>query len=800
MQYGRFDNENREYVVERPDVPASWTNYIGTKDLCAVLSHNAGGYSFYKSAQHHRITRFRQNGVPLDRPGHYVYLLDEESGDYWSVSWQPVGKPLDSAKYECRHGLSYSKFTADYAGILASQTVFIPVEDDVELWDVRIRNTSDRPRRLSVFSYVEFSFHHIDIDNQNLQMSLYASGTNYADGIIEYDFFYEPWTFHYATADFQPDSFDAVRDTFIGSYRTETNPLAVERGHCSNSTELGGNHCGALHKGLGELAPGQEVRVIFMVGVGSRNEAGQTMRKKYSQHAAVDQAFADLKAYWDHKCSQLEVSTPHQGLDTMINTWTLFQAETCVVWSRFASFIEVGGRTGLGYRDTAQDCMSTAHTNPVKSRQRIEELLQGQVEAGYGLHLFDPEWFKPQENKLPGVKLPTVVPTPSANEMIHGMEDVCSDDHLWLVPTICEYVKETGDLSFFDHTVPYAEGSMDTVYGHMKRGLDFTAEQRGTNGICLGLRADWNDCLNLGGGQSALTTFLFRWALNDFVEAAEKLGQKDDAAKYRALADEVREACERVLWDGEWYLRGFTKKGIAIGSHKNEEGKIFLEHMGLGVMGGVGSREHALRAMDSVDKHLYSEYGLHLCWPRYTKPDDDIGYLTRVYRGIKENGAIFSHPNAWPIIAECILGRGDRAMKFYDAILPYRQNDQIEKRQAEPYSYCQFIMGEDHTAFGRARHPWLTGTGGWMYTAATKWILGIRPGYDGLVVDPCIPADWPSFEVKRQWRGAHYTIRVANPKARHKGVAEVRLNGQAVSGPIPVQPAGSTNVVEVTLG
>lgn len=801
MQYGRFDNENREYVIERPDVPASWTNYLGVKDLCTVISHNAGGYAFYQSAEHHRITRFRQNGVPLDRPGHYVYLRDDETGEFWSLSWQPVGKPFDvpGTRYECRHGLSYSRFLCEHAGIEAEQLLFIPVNDDVELWDVRIRNVSGRPRRLSVFSYAEFSFHHIEIDNQNLQMSLYAAGSNYADGIIEYDFFYEPWTFHYMAASFEPDSFDAVRDTFLGAYRTEANPAAVERGECGNSTELGGNHCGALHKRLA-LAPGNEDRVVFMLGVGSRKEAGIPMKTKYTNLANVDAAFGELRAYWAAKLEKQQVSTPHEGLNTMINTWTLLQAETCVVWSRFASFIEVGGRTGLGYRDTSQDVMSVPHTNPEKCRQRIEELLQGQTEAGYGLHLFDPEWFRPQEQKLPGVKLPTVIPTPSAADMIHGMKDVCSDDFLWLVPTICEWVKETGDVSFFDHVVPFAEGTPATVWEHMRRGLDFSAAQVGENGICLGLRADWNDCLNLGGGTSALVSFLHRWALLYFVEAAEFLGRDEDAAKYRRMADKVKAACERELWDGEWYLRGFTKSGRKVGSHENSEGRIFLEHMGMAVMGEVGSRERAVSAMDAVDRHLYSKYGLHLCWPTYSKPDDEIGYITRVYKGIKENGAIFSHPNAWPIIAECLLGRGDRAMKFYDAILPYNQNDQIEVRQAEPYSYVQFVMGCDHTAFGRGRHPWLTGTGGWMYIAATKYILGIRPGYNALTIDPCIPSDWPGFKVTRQWAGATYRITVENKAGVCRGVKQVLLNGQPATMPIPRQPVGSTVDVTVVMG
>lgn len=798
MRYGYFDNENKEYVIERPDIPVSWTNYIGVKDMCAVLSHNAGGYAFYKSAEHHRITRFRQNGVPLDRPGHYVYIRDDETGEFWTISWQPTGKDLTKARYECRHGLSYSKFSCDYQGIQASQLIFIPVNDDVELWDVRIRNASGRPRRLSVFSYVEFSFHHIQIDNQNLQMSLYASGSSYADGVIEYDFFYEPWTFHYMTASFEPDSYDCVRDVFLGNYHTETDPEAVARGVCSNSAELGGNHCGALHKRL-VLQPGEEARLIFMLGVGPR-ATGQAIRRKYSDLSVVDTAFGELKNYWQRKLEKFQCRTPHPGLDTMINIWNLYQAETCVVWSRFASFIEVGGRTGLGYRDTAQDVMSVPHTHPEKVRQRLEELLHGQVQQGYGLHLFDPDVFKPQEERLPGVKLPTVVPTPKPSDIIHGLEDTCSDDHLWIVASVCEYVKETGDLAFFDHVIPFADGGEATVYEHLQRALDFSAEQIGPRGICKGLRADWNDCLNLGGGESAMVSFLHYWALRNFIEAAQFLGREKDVKKYSAIAENVRQACEEHLWDGEWYLRGFTKTGRKIGSRENEEGKIFLESNSLAVLSEAAGRERALQCMDAVDKYLYSQYGIHLLWPAFSKPDDEIGYVTRVYKGIKENAAIFSHPNPWAIVAECKLGRGNRAMKFYDALLPYNQNDIIEIRQAEPYSYCQFIMGRDHTAFGRARHPWLTGSAGWMYHAVTHWILGIRPGYDGLTIDPCIPSEWKEFEVIRQWRGATYHIHVNNPKGVEKGVKSLTLNGCTMQGAVPVQPAGSVNEVVVEMG
>ena len=798
MRYGYFDNEKREYVIDRVDAPVSWTNYIGVNNMCAVLSQNAGGYSFYKHAEHGRITRFRPNGVPLDRPGHYVYIRDDADGDFWSISWQPVGKPLDTSKYECRHGLSYSKYLASYKGIEAEQTIFITREDDIELWDVRLKNLGSTPRELSLFSYVEFSFHHIEIDNQNFQMSLYAAGSSCAEGVIEYDFYYEPWTYHFHASSFEPDGFDTMRDSFLGAYRTESNPLAVEKGACSSSAELTGNHCGSFHKKI-RLAPGEERRLIFMLGYGDRT-AGKAAKLKYSQLAAVDAAFADLKAYWDEKCAIFQSSTPHRGLDTMVNIWTLYQAETCVVWSRFASFIEVGGRTGLGFRDTSQDIMACVATNPTKVRQRIRELLNGQVSPGYGLHLFDPDWFDPEKQKRPAFKSPTIAHAPDKTSYIHGIDHTCSDDHLWIVPSICEFVKETGDLSFFEEVIPFCDSGEATIWEHMKRALDFSAAYVGKSGICLGLRADWNDCLNLGGGESAMVTFLHHWALLAFVEAAEALGKADDVVKYRAMAETVRAACEHELWDGKWYARGTTASGLKIGTQASEEARIFMESNTWAVVSDAAPRAHAVSAMDSVDHYLFSEYGLHLLQPSFSRPNDEIGFVGRVYKGIKENGAIFSHPNPWAVIAECKLGRGDRAMKFYDSLLPYNQNDKIEVREAEPYVYCQFVYGKEHPAFGRARHPWLTGSAGWNYTAATRWILGVRPGFDGLVVDPCIPSEWKAFNVRRRWRSAMYEIRVENPNGVSKGVVSVRLNGERVQGPIPAQASGSVNEVHVTMG
>lgn len=797
MRYGHFDNEKREYVIDRVDLPVSWTNYLGVEDLCAVVNHTAGGYLFYQSPEYHRITRFRPNGVPMDRPGHYVYIRDNDTGEYWTISWQPVGKSLEKAKYTCRHGLSYSVYECDYNGIEASQRLSIPLGDPVELWDVVLKNKEDKPRNLSVFSYCEFSFHHISIDNQNFQMSMYCSGSSYDKGIIEYDLFYEEFGFQYMACSEEPDGYDCVRDNFIGSYRTEDNPKAVEEGKCSSSAELGNNHCGVLQKNIC-LAPGEEFRLIYMLGEGNRAE-GQRIREKYSNLETVDQAYDALAAYWNNKLNKLQINTPNEGMNTLINTWTLYQSEINVMFSRFASFIEVGGRVGLGYRDTAQDSMTVPHSNPAKCKERIKQLLNGLVSEGYGLHLFQPEWFSKDENKKKPFKSPTVVPETNKADIIHGLKDACSDDALWLVPSIVEYIKETGETDFAYERIPYADKGEDTVYEHMKCILDFSARQVGATGICKGLRADWNDCLNLGGGESALVSFLHYWALENFIELAEFLGEKEDAVKYREMADHVKDVCDRELWDGDWYIRGITKNGRKIGTKNDKEGRVHLESNSWAVLSGAADLEKGRKAMDSVDQYLYTPYGLMLNAPSFTVPDDDIGFVTRVYPGLKENGSIFSHPNPWAWAAECKLGRGDRAMKFYNALCPYYQNDMIEIRQSEPYSYCQFIMGKDHTAFGRARHPFMTGSGGWSYFSATRYMLGIRPQFTHMEIDPCIPADWKGFEAVRVWRDAEFSITVENPDGVMKGVKYLYLDGEPVQ-EIAQQAAGSHHEVRVVMG
>jgi N,N'-diacetylchitobiose phosphorylase len=800
MRYGYFDTENDEYVIDRVDLPTSWTNYLGVEDMCAVLNHTAGGYLFYKSPEYHRITRFRGNAIPMDRPGDYVYIRDREDGDYFSISWQPVGKPLDEARYICRHGLSTTTYECDYRGIHAGQKMSIPIGDNVLVWDVTVRNDSKRVRELDVFSYAEFSFHHVPIDNQNFQMSLYCAGSEYKDGAIIYDLYYEEEGYQYFTANFEPDGYECLRDNFIGTYNTETNPKAVIEGRCRGQGQKGGNHCAVLQKSL-SLLPGQSARLIYFLGEGALKQS-QDIREKYKDPAALDRAYQELKNFWKNKQDRFKVSSGEAGIDTMINTWTLYQSEINVMFSRFASFIEVGGRTGLGYRDTAQDAMTVIATNPEGCKKRIVELLRALTTKGYGIHLFEPRWFMPEdekEKKKKPFKSPTVIPEPEGASKVHGLSDACADDALWLVPSITEYVRETGCYDFLDEKYGYADGGEGTVYEHMKRIVSFSLEQVGDHGICKGLRADWNDCLNLGGGESTLVSFLLYRALVCLSELALFLGRDDDRMSFDKELKRLKSFFNDTLWDGKWFIRGITHNGRKIGSAENEEGKIHLESNAWAVLSGAADEDKARTTLDSVYEYLYTPYGILLNAPAYTKPDDDIGFITRVYPGLKENSSIFSHPNPWVWSAECTMGNGDRAFEYYRSLCPYYQNDIIETRHAEPYSYCQFISGKDHSAYGEAHHPFMTGSGGWSYFAVTHYMLGIRPGFDELIVDPCIPARWDGFNVKRYFRGDVYDITVENPAHVQKGVKEIYLDDTMVD-KINIAGDGRQHSVRVVMG
>ena len=781
MRYGWFDDERMEYVIERPDTPMPWINYLGEDDYCSIISNNAGGYSFRRSAGHGRLLRYRFNAVPPDRPGRYIYLRSED-GDYWSVSWLPVQKDLGAQTVICRHGLGYTTIASEYRGIGAEVQYVVPAGEEMEVWRLRLSNRTDATRTLDVLAYAEFGVPEFAKET-DLQCYLYSVFTAFREGMVA-------WHISRARPEFQDAffaclspvvSFDALRSAFIGPWRDESNPLAVERGRCSGAVGNGDNGCGALHLRVTLPAGGVE-ETAFLLGSGRAEEAGTRARERFTL-GRIEQELADLRRRWRRRLDACRCDTPDRAVDTMLNVWNPYQAHVTFKWSRSASFIEAGGRDGLGYRDTLQDTLGVMHTASERAGRIIVELLRGQASAGCALHSVQPLTLVCGRGEQP--------------------ESVWSDDHLWIPSAVEAYVKETGDLEFLQRRVAYLDRGEATVYEHVRQGLLYARGRTGHTHLLLGLCADWNDSLNLRRtfGESVWTSMLFCLACRQLADLAEAIGRSGDADEARAWGAGVAELINQVAWDGRWYLRAIQGDGEKIGSADNAEGAIFLNTQTWAVLSGVADAERGRAAMDAAHEHLATEHGLALCRPPYTKADDRIGGMTQFPPGQKENAGIFCHANSWPIIAETILRRGDRAFEYYRANLPSAINDRAELRQVEPYVYCQFVKGPDDPGFGQGRNPWLTGTAAWMYVAAAQYVLGVRPSLDGLVVDPCIPRAWQAVTVTRVFRGATYHVRVANPAGLCAGLGRLTVDGRAVNGNVvPVAPAGSEVEVEAVLG
>jgi N,N'-diacetylchitobiose phosphorylase len=779
VRYGYFDDAGREYVIERPDTPMPWINYLGEGDYCAIVSNNAGGYSFRRSPGHGRILRYRFNAVPTDRPGRYIYLRDER-GDYWSASWAPVQKPLDRQHVTCRHGLGYTAIESAYGGITSEALYLVPADAELEVWRLTLTNTGDAPRTLDVLAYAEFAMPSFAMET-DLQCILYAMWTGFRDGIVSYHTNHAARAFRDAWfACVSPvESFDALREAFIGPWRDESNPLSVENGRCSGACGNGGNACGALHVRV-DLAAGQTRRTAFLLGSGTAEEAGATARKTFTLDR-IESELAALKRRWSARLDALTCHTPDAATNSMLNVWNAYQAHATFQWSRSASLIEAGGRDGFGYRDTLQDALAVMHTSPQRAGEVIAELLRGQASAGCALHGVQPLTLETGRGQVP--------------------EKVWSDDHLWLLPAVGAYVRETGDLAFLDRRVEYLDAGEAGVCEHARMALEYACAHRGRNGLLLGLEADWNDCINLGArGQSVWSSMLYCLALEEFTALAEAAGRSDDAAwASKAKADMV-ETINRHAWDGRWYLRAILEDGTKVGSAQNREGAIFLNTQSWAVISGIADGDRARTAMDAAHDRLATEHGLCLFAPPYTEVSGRIGGATFYPPGQKENASIFCHANTWAMIAEAMLGRGERAFAYYRALLPSVMNDRAELRQVEPYVYCQFVKGPSDAGFGQGRNPWLTGTASWAYVAATQYVLGIRPGLGGLAIDPCIPGAWEGFEVRRVFRGATYHIRVRNPHGLCKGARRLTVDDQRVEGNVvPVAEPGSEVHVEVVL-
>ncbi len=784
MNYGYFDEQANEYVVTRPDTPTPWINYLGSGQYGGIVSNTGGGYSFHKDPQNRRITRYRYNSIPTDRPGRYVYIRDAATGDFWNPGFQPSGTKLDS--YRCRHGMGYTVLEGERRGVGADVTYFVPEGKDFEVWLVRVKNGTNITKNIQVFSYAEFCYWDAIMDQQNVDWVQQINQGRYDNGIITWfpHMTNDRCTF-FATGE-PVSSFDTNLEAFIGKYHSEANPVAVEQGACSNSISYRTNGVGAFCIDMA-LERGEERELVFLLGYTEHKRGLRRTIKSYLSPDAAHKALARLKASWGEYIGKLHVETPDRDMNLFVNMWNQYQCKTTFNWSRFVSLYQLGLGRGMGTRDSAQDTLGVMHTIPEEARGLIVKLLQCQFTDGRIYHLFFPLTGEGGLGDAPVKKF-----------------DWYSDDHLWLMLAVNAYVKETGDTAFLDCLVLYNDRSTrGSVFEHLEKALVFTDGHRGPNDIALAGRADWNDTLNLDTGkgiaESAFTSMLFCRAAQEMIDLCDFLGRAGHVERYTAMFETMRDAVNRSCWDGEWYKRAFDDGGRALGSKRNRNGKIFINSQSWAVLGSVATDEHARQCLDSVEKYLNTKYGIVAMYPGYTRWDSSKGGITTYPPGTKENGGIFLHANPWVMIAEAMTGNGQRAFEYYRQILPARRNDDADLFEVEPYVYSQNILGKEHPQFGIGRNSWLSGTAAWNMVAATQYILGIRPGYDHLVVDPCIPPEWKGFRVRRVFRGAAYEIEVRNPNHVQKGVQKILVDG-AEQAAIPLAPAGAECSVTVIMG
>ncbi|MEQ8704959.1 MAG: hypothetical protein RIC19_13615 [Phaeodactylibacter sp.] len=792
MQFGYFDDQHKTYVITRPDTPKPWSNYLGDTRYGAIITNNAGGYSFYRSGGKGRFVRMRFNSVPLDQPGRYLYLHDLDSKDYWSTSWQPVGKPLEAFKSVCTHGMGFTRIDAAYSGVSSSVTYYVPLNAAYEVWQVRVKNDRQQPCRLRAFSYLEYAANWNAIDDLlNLQYVQYIARMEVKDGIIDHgtnvhipempDDFDEKdqgrHTFQ-AMAGLDVSGFDTDREAFIGPYRTYANPIVVERGQCSGSLGYGDNPCGVLSGDL-NLEPGEERTFCILVGIGKAEKEGQACRARYTEPGRVAQELTELQAHWTNQISGFEAQTPDADLNATINTWGIYNAVVTFNWSRAASLIYTGiDRDGLGYRDSVQDLMGIMHALPDAARERLELMISGQESTGGAKPVIYPITHKPGQE----------VPTPES--------EYRSDDCLWLFNAVPAYLKETGDLDFLNKVIPYSDEGEGTVLEHLRRAIQFNLDRTGQHGLPCGLKADWNDCLQFGAtGESVFVAMQLRLALQVYAELSGLQQASEEVAWAEKQLSILDQNLQAHTWDGNWFRRGFRADGMIFGSAGSEEGQLFLNAQSWAVLSGAATPEQAQKAMDAVHERLFTPFGHKVCTPPYTKSDYTIVRAQLMNPGLKENGGIFMHPQGWAVMAAAMLRQNDRAYAYLRAFLPAAQNEKAEIREIEPYVLCQSTHAAPSPKAGVSRIPWLSGSATWMYYAATQYILGIQPDYQGLYIKPCLPKDWKEARVQRRFRGKNLAIRFIRSEDR-KGT--VNLNGQGMkAGFLPEALLKEQNTVEV---
>ena len=794
MQYGHFDDKAREYVITRPDTPRPWSNYLGSTEYGAIITNHAGGYSFYKSGATGRFLRMRFNSIPLDQPGRLFYLRDIDGGDFWSASWQPVGKPLDKYKATCRHGTAYTILESRYAGIATEATYFVPLGQTFEYWRLRVTNKSKRERRLSIFTYCEFaSIWHTWNDLVNLQYSQFINRATLEDGILgitcnpNYDFDGQDLTgcnrTWMALTGAPLAGVETTRERFCGTYGGYAAPEAVAKGQCSNFLAEGDNVVGGQQADL-VLAPGETRELIVLLGLGTVGSHGKRTVAEFGNPERCETELKKLKAAWHAPLGALQVKTPDEDFDHMINVWNAYNALITYAWSRSASLVYNGERDGLGFRDTVQDMLGAIPLLGAVVQPRLELMLTVQLANGGAIPVIKPFSHRPGQEP----------PPPD--------EEYRSDDCLWFFNAIPAFVAETGDIGFYQKILPYADHGEATVLGHLRRALEFNLERTGRNGLPCGLAADWNDCIKLGyKGESVFVAFQVRLGLDVYAGITEKLGQPAEAEWARGELARLDAKIQQVCWDGEWFIWAIGQDGTVYGTKDFAEGQVYMNTQVWAVISGAATPAQAGQALRTMKERLATPYGVMLCAPPFIKADPEIMKATLFNAGAKENASIFSHTQSWGVIAECLQGNGDQAYEYYRAFMPSAYNDRAEVRQIEPYVHCQLTYSRYNVNEGASRTPWLSGTASWAYYSATHWLLGVRPEIDGLRIAPCIPRSWPGFTLRRRFRGMNLRIEVKNLSGVCSGVKTLTVNGRTIDGNlIPLDRLKDGAKIVATLG
>ena len=806
MQYGHFDDEAKEYVIDTPKTPLPWINYLGTRDFFGLISNTAGGYDFYKDAKLLRLTRYRYNNCPLDSGGRYYYIKDGE--EIFNPGWQPTQTPLD--EYSCRHGLGYTRITSVKNGLEASLLAFVPVNDSCEINRITLTNRSSGKKEVDLFSFIEFCLWNAADDSSNFQRNFSTGEVEVENSTIYHKTEYRERRNHFAVYSVNRpiEGFDTSREAFIGLYNGFANPEAVLEGRSRNSIAHGWQPIGSHHL-KATLAPGESESFVFVLGycenpVSEKFTAPNVINKKpahellskYRTDEQVDAAFEELKEYWNTLLSAYTVKTGDEKLNRLVNIWNQYQCMVTFNMSRSASYFESGMGRGMGFRDSCQDLLGFVHLIPERARERIIDIANTQFEDGSTYHQYQPL-------------------TKKGNADIGGG---FNDDPLWLIAGTSAYIRETGDFSILDEKCAFDSDFSKVVplMEHLRRSFNFTETHKGPHGLPLIGRADWNDCLNLncfseepgesfqtfGPSEGPVAESVFIAGMfvkygREYADICTHLGLEEEAEKVLASVKKMISSIKAAGWDGDWFIRAYDAKSNPVGSHVNEEGQIYIEPQGMCVMAGVGLDDgKALKALKSVEERLDTEYGIVLLQPAYTRYHVELGEISSYPPGYKENAGIFCHNNPWITCAETVVGHGNRAFEVFKKTCPVYLEEKSEIHRTEPYAYCQMVAGCDAPTFGEGKNSWLTGTAAWTFTAISQYILGIQPTLEGLSIDPCIPSDVRGYSVDRTYRGVVYHIEIENPKGVEKGVESITVDGKAIEGTV-ITPVTGKNKVEV---